>query len=820
MGDIVSENQNAFVPGRAIADNALAAHELLRLVKKSKRRNLAVFKIDLNKAYDRIRWDFLEWVLTHMQFPPSWIRWIMQCVSTVSYSVLVNGEPTERIVPCSGLRQGDPLSPYLFILCMEVLSSKLHHMQLSGELGGLQISRSAPKVNHLFFADDALFFLEANFVEFRVMKKVLNEFCAISREMVSLQKSFVVFSKHTHHKFKRMLHKVLGVGEEGKLGTYLGCPMDVDGRTTSVFMDLTHKISQKLCSWQLSKLSQAGKLILINGILVAMASHVLSIYMMPKYVLKRINSLLLRFFWSSSMSSRPIYWRKADVIQQHKADGGLGVRNIENLNKALLFKQAWRMHSNPSSLMAQIFSSKYQSSWFENSKNGIIPHSVSWGARSIMRSVGDLSSGLRRVVGDGRQTHITEDVWATSTRLSFKQQGSIDPTRPVWVANLISENRSWKASEIWRHFDPPSARIILATYIPKVEMPDSWDWWPEKQGNYFIRSGYWLLQKKGNHHLPPSRFWASWWKRRVWPKWKLFIWKLINGAISTRQNLRLRNMDVPPHCVMCGRAEETATHLFKACDVSKHIWKASHLGIIADSYGDVDFGTLVTNFLLFIMREDGKEEARIVEFLGTLWSIWIHRNYCLFNNVPPNPATIMGTLLSWKSRWFRSFGKDSNLTTTSHSRQGIQRDLSWATRSPTVAALPTLVIDGAWKARDIGGSAAWEAGIGWALLINGQVIEEEGVRVFANNPNQAEAKALLHAVSRVPLHIRELVIKTDSSMVIKAIKDRSSSEADIRPIISDAVSILVDYDYCKVIKVSRSCVIRAHNLAVAARKGS
>lgn len=162
LGDLVGDFQNAFVPGRQLTDNCQIAHEILQWVKKRKKGNLyaGIMKVDLSKAYDSCRWDFVEAVLQRMEFPTKWIKWIMQCITIVSYSILVNGEPTTYFNPKAGLRQGDPLSPYIFILCMEVLSTNLIKTQEEKSIHGIKIARTAPSLSHLFFADDALFFFK------------------------------------------------------------------------------------------------------------------------------------------------------------------------------------------------------------------------------------------------------------------------------------------------------------------------------------------------------------------------------------------------------------------------------------------------------------------------------------------------------------------------------------------------------------------------------------------------------------------------------------------------------------------------------------
>lgn len=122
--DIVAENQSAFVPQRAIAYNVLITHEVVHYLTSSraKKRYFMAAKTDMSKAYDRIEWDFIKLVLEKLGFHQKWIQWIMQCVSTVSYSYLINGAVQGTVEPEREIRQGDPLSPYIFILCSEVLS--------------------------------------------------------------------------------------------------------------------------------------------------------------------------------------------------------------------------------------------------------------------------------------------------------------------------------------------------------------------------------------------------------------------------------------------------------------------------------------------------------------------------------------------------------------------------------------------------------------------------------------------------------------------------------------------------------------------------
>ena len=153
LTEIIFATQSAFILGRLIADNILATYETLHMMHSrmyGKKGYMAV-KLDMNKAYDRVEWQFLEVVMVAMGFVEEWVKLIMMCVHTANYSVFVNGNPVGEIWPTRGIRQGDPISPYLFLLWAKALSSQLSWADEMGELTGVLTSKFGPCLNHLFF---------------------------------------------------------------------------------------------------------------------------------------------------------------------------------------------------------------------------------------------------------------------------------------------------------------------------------------------------------------------------------------------------------------------------------------------------------------------------------------------------------------------------------------------------------------------------------------------------------------------------------------------------------------------------------------------
>ena len=160
LPSVVSENQSAFQAGRLITDNILMAFETLHYMKHHQKgkSGFMAMKLDMSKAYDWVEWKYLEQIMKRMGFADRWVALMMECISIVSYSILINGDPTLIIHPTRGIRQGDPLSLYIFLFCTKGLHSLLQHFADSSQIRGVSICKLGPRLTHLFFADDSLLF--------------------------------------------------------------------------------------------------------------------------------------------------------------------------------------------------------------------------------------------------------------------------------------------------------------------------------------------------------------------------------------------------------------------------------------------------------------------------------------------------------------------------------------------------------------------------------------------------------------------------------------------------------------------------------------
>ncbi|KAL2934353.1 hypothetical protein RDABS01_017472 [Bienertia sinuspersici] len=270
-------------------------------------------------------------------------------------------------------------------------------------------------------------------------------------------------SWNTPSKFIKFLRKPLGVQSKQTMGTYLGCPMEIDGRSTSPLEETVDKIIKCITSWKFSSLSYMGRRILINSVLMALASHIMMVYLFPKRILSKINSTIFRFFWGGSLNNRPLYWVKGSTLKQNKLEGGLNIRDVESLNLALLFKQAWRMEKNKDLLAARIFTQKYGgtplSLTMTNSAQDILSTYIpKYGGRDeriwlpTINGEYSVKSGYWQIVGINRD--VSNSFWKLFYRAPMSQ-------RWRWFCWRLSHNALPTRINLWKRNIHPDKSCIF-----------------------------------------------------------------------------------------------------------------------------------------------------------------------------------------------------------------------------------------------------------------------------------------------------------------------------------------------------------------------
>ena len=294
---MIDESQSAFVPGRLITDNVLAAFETMHCIdqRRKGKEALMALKLDMSKAYDRVEWGFLEAMMRRLGFHDRWVSLMMMCVTSVNYSVLINGVPKGNIIPSRGLRQGDPISPYLFLLCAEGLTAMLKKEEALGNIKGVAVCRGAPRISHLLFADDSIVFCRASLDEANRVMKVLEEYERDSGQRLNKEKTSLFFSKNTSREVQDQVKGLFGAQIVRHHEKYLGLPPLVGKGKRKAFNHIKEMVGRKIAGWKGKLLSNAGREILIKAVAQATPTYTMSCFKLPDSLCKELNSMVRNF---------------------------------------------------------------------------------------------------------------------------------------------------------------------------------------------------------------------------------------------------------------------------------------------------------------------------------------------------------------------------------------------------------------------------------------------------------------------------------------------------------------------------------------------
>ncbi|GKV07538.1 hypothetical protein SLEP1_g19298 [Rubroshorea leprosula] len=265
LGSIIGESQMAFIRGRQMVDSIVIANETIDAANRNKKASF-MFKMDFEKAYDKVCWEFLDYMMLRMDFDPKWRRWIKECLKTTEVSVLLNGNTTRQVNINKGLRQGDPLSPYLFLLVAEgfngIISSAISH----GLFEEIDIGSRGMKVSHLQFTNDSILFGKAVESNIWATKSVMRIFELVSGLKTNFGKS-QLFGINVSDEWMSKMGHILCCKQGAFLCRYLGVPIGGSIKSIALWKPLIDTFEKKLSQWKGRFLSFGGRITLLNAVL-------------------------------------------------------------------------------------------------------------------------------------------------------------------------------------------------------------------------------------------------------------------------------------------------------------------------------------------------------------------------------------------------------------------------------------------------------------------------------------------------------------------------------------------------------------------------
>ncbi|GJX31621.1 RNA-directed DNA polymerase, eukaryota, partial [Tanacetum coccineum] len=533
LGDLVSDTQSAFVKDRQILDGPFILNEVVQWCKK-KRKQTMIFKVDFEKAYDSVRWDFVVAILKKFGFGDKWCKWILSCLQSSRGSILVNGSPTSEFQFFKGLKQGDPLSPFLFILVMESLHISFQRVVDAGLFSGIMLDTSL-SVSHLFYADDVIFMGQWNQTNIDTIIRVLNVFHSVSGLRVNMKKSklmgIYVDSSKVEHAVKKIGCMALKMSFK-----YLGSKVGDRMSRINSWNDVIETMVARLPRWKLKTISIGGRLTLLKSVLGSTPIYHMSMYKVPKTVLHTMEAIRARFFNGADNNSRKSSWVSWKQVMASKDAGGLGVASLFALNRALMFKWVWRFITQKKSI--------------------------------------DIASFIKPKCRDRKNTSFWNVAWRGDVMFKdlVPRLYMLESMKDIQVATKLShEDLEWSFRRKPRGGVEQVQMSLLKEKIEGCtlsDLKDSWTWSLEGSGEFSVSS----IRKVIDAVFLPCGSVKTRWVKEVPIKINIHAWKVINDYLPTRFNLSRRGMDIGTIvCPMCNCMVESSRHLFFSCELSKQI---------------------------------------------------------------------------------------------------------------------------------------------------------------------------------------------------------------------------------------------------------
>ncbi|GJW11619.1 hypothetical protein Tco_1577446, partial [Tanacetum coccineum] len=341
LSDLVSLNQSTFMPGHRISDNILLTQELMHNYHLDRGPMRCAFKVDIQKAYDTVDWRFLKKILIGFGFHARMVGWIMECVISTSFSISINGCLHGYFKGKRGLQQGDLMSPYLFTLVMEVLTLILKKKANESEF---TYHRYCSKLNiiNLCFADDLFLFAHGDIQSARVIMESMEVFKTWSGLIPSLPKSKAYFCNVLNY-VKLGILNILPFEEGILLVKYLGVPLVPSRLLYRDCSELMEKVKGRIKDWKNKALSLAGRAQLIRSVIGSMHLFWASVFIIPSRLLLELEQVMRGFLWCQGelrKGKAKVAW---EAVCLPKVEGGLGIRRLEDFNKALISSHIWHL---------------------------------------------------------------------------------------------------------------------------------------------------------------------------------------------------------------------------------------------------------------------------------------------------------------------------------------------------------------------------------------------------------------------------------------------------------------------------------------------
>lgn len=582
----ISYNQSAFVKDRLLVENLLLATEIVKDYHKEDVSPRGAMKIDIAKAFDSVHWPFLLNTLRALNMSEEFIHWIELCVCTASFSVQVNGELAGFFQSKRGLRQGCALSPYLFEICMNVLSGMLDKAVERKQVGYHPKCKNI-MLSHLCFADDLLVFTDGTKRSVEGILTVFKNFASISGLKISLEKS-TLYTVGIQDNTREDILREFPFASGQLPVRYLGLPLLTKRMTVSDYLPLVEKVRKRMSSWTGRFLSHAGRLQLIKSVITSLANFWMAAFRLPGSCLKEIERLCSAFLWSGpelKTTKAKVSWRE---VCFPKNEGGLEMRPLKEINKVYGLKLIWRLMADSSLWVRwiQCYLIRKNSFWSikENTSSG------SWVWKKLLKLRGLAQQFLRKEIRNGECTSFWYESWSRFGPLIeiLGERGPLDLGIP----------NSFSVAEVKRMRRRRNHRVDILNQVEEEirklgnQQDEDITLWKHAEGKYmtkFTTSNTWDQIRDTKPICD--------WSKGVWfshstPKYSFMMWVALKGRLQTTDRMMRWNNSINTECVLCNEESESCAHLFFGCRFSENVWRNLAGGLMQDMF-TTDWSNLI-----------------------------------------------------------------------------------------------------------------------------------------------------------------------------------------------------------------------------------
>ncbi|KAI3704850.1 hypothetical protein L1987_75079 [Smallanthus sonchifolius] len=638
---VISANQTAFLKDRLIMDGPLILNEFIMLM------------------------------MDQLGFPHKWCLWIYGILSSVRSSVLVNGSPTFEFPCYKGMRQGDPISPFLFLIVMEGFSSMVRKASRSGVLRGIMLPNNGPILTHLLYADDCVLLGEWSGINIKNMALLLCCFYIVSGMQINMGKSSLIgigVSSRQVESMAMVLNCKTGAIPFIHLGVMVGARMSRVENWKSVL----EVVESRLTLWKAATLSVGGRVTLIKSVLESIPNYHMSIFKAPVAVLNGIEGIIRRFLWGGNNVIKKTHWVAWERVTAPIKMGGLGLSKLKEVNTSLLCKWIWRYKSEDLNLWKQVINSIHGSnrSWnlipVNKQINGVWKSIVAM-VESI--KVGNVSffQNIKGVVGNGRDIQFWIDPWTCNRPLKemFPALFRLETNKRCLVFDrydrlALSFSNKWE----WRRWPSTVAEVsewdVLVSMLQVfslTEAPDRWEWIGGDQADFSVKAVKNFLRSDNDYSSNFVFKWSKW----VPKKCNIFIWRAEMGRIATVDALRRRNcFSGDSTCVLCDDFDESADHLLCACSVASNVWSMVSRWCRVSPIFAFSVRDLLSLSDISGLGEMAKEAFQGILIVG-VWCIWRARNNKRFTNTQKTAHDIFLDIKSLGFLWYRNRSKNKGI---------------------------------------------------------------------------------------------------------------------------------------------------------------